>query len=261
MSLLKYPTQEYTVPKPKNYNNEEKIREYQKTRNQDLKKEIVEINLPLVYDIVNDYKYSSDIEIYDLVSAGTIGLINAVEKYNPDAGFKFSTYATTTIRNSIVTEIYEWYGEGAKYYGDYIETYRQIAIKLFGSGKTMFEEENIDYILELMKEEGIIRKGTVTELRSRILTMSKMYDDKADNIAYEEEDFNRTEFIEEYKDELFQDLNKKEKELIEYRYGYKDGKMYTQQELANSKKITHQAIQYTEKKALQKMKKVAKKYI
>ena len=64
-------------------------------------------NLRLVVSIAKHYQ-NRGIEIEDLVQEGNIGLIKAIEKYNPDMGFKFSTYATWWIRQAITRNIYSF---------------------------------------------------------------------------------------------------------------------------------------------------------
>lgn len=65
--------------------------------------ELVSHNLKLVISIVKKYHHSTKtLDFLDLIQAGNIGLIKAVEKYNPDLGYKFSTYATWWIKQSII---------------------------------------------------------------------------------------------------------------------------------------------------------------
>ena len=61
---------------------------------------LINSNLRLVVNIAKNYK-NSHLSIADLVGEGNIGLITAVEKYNPDLGYRFSTCATPWIKQAI----------------------------------------------------------------------------------------------------------------------------------------------------------------
>jgi len=67
---------------------------------------LVETNLRFVLTIAKDYQYGS-VDIKDLINEGNIGLIKAVEKFDPSRGFKFISYAVWWVRQSIMQFIYE----------------------------------------------------------------------------------------------------------------------------------------------------------
>ncbi len=68
------------------------------------KEKFILSNLKLVHFIAKKYR-KLGLEFLDLVQEGYIGLIKAVEKFNPDLGFKFSTYATWWIKQRIIRAI------------------------------------------------------------------------------------------------------------------------------------------------------------
>lgn len=78
-----------------------KIEEYQKTKNIDLRNEIVDANLRLVAKIASQYARNLHIPRGDLFQEGSLGLINAVEDFDASKNVAFSTFATAYIRNSI----------------------------------------------------------------------------------------------------------------------------------------------------------------
>jgi RNA polymerase primary sigma factor len=67
----------------------------------DAKEELVQANLRLVVSIARRYRGAGDLELDELVQEGVLGLIRAVEKFDWRKGFRFSTYATLWIRQSI----------------------------------------------------------------------------------------------------------------------------------------------------------------
>ena len=68
------------------------------------RRKMIESNLRLVISIAKKYR-GSGVEFPDLIQAGNIGLMTAIRKFNPDLGFRLSTYATFWIRQSIQREI------------------------------------------------------------------------------------------------------------------------------------------------------------
>jgi len=86
--------------------------EYQTTHDPALKEKLLVEYLPLVRLIASRMKISlpNSVTLDDLIGAGTMGLINSVEHYNPDLGFKFETYAVPRIRGAILDGLrdFDW---------------------------------------------------------------------------------------------------------------------------------------------------------
>ena len=76
-----------------------------KQGDREAKEKMITSNLRLVISIAKRYLYSSNIELQDLMQAGNLGLMKAVEKYDPDMGCKFSTYATWWIKQAVTRYI------------------------------------------------------------------------------------------------------------------------------------------------------------
>lgn len=91
--------------------NKEMIRDYQQDNQEALKEAIVENNQRLVWKIVKMYRrHNTSISLTeeDLMISGNIGLLKAIERFDPDMGFEFSTYATNWIRQSISRDIMDY---------------------------------------------------------------------------------------------------------------------------------------------------------
>ena len=81
--------------------NMKKLQQYHDNPTIELRNDIVVDNLGLVISIAKDYANTNHIEIMDLIQEGSLGLINAVEDYDINKGFAFSTFATPYIKNAI----------------------------------------------------------------------------------------------------------------------------------------------------------------
>ena len=78
----------------------EQFRRYRKTRNAELRDELIHTNLPLVYSIARRYQHAPE-PLEDLVQEGAIGLLKAIDGFDPDRGMCFSTYAFHLINRHI----------------------------------------------------------------------------------------------------------------------------------------------------------------
>lgn len=245
------------VETQENYNNEERIAEYRRTKDESIREEIILQNIPLVKKLAYAYGRPIALDIDDLIDAGAIGLINAVDNYD-EAKAKFSTFATESIKREISICVSNWYGEDNRYYGGLIKKYELLARKVFGKTTDIHSEEIVDFILDLMLENNDINKEAAVEVRSRLLSkkIKEAGKEKVENIPYEEE-LHRTIFIDEHIEELCSVLTESEIELLNQRIVKEIGL----KEIAKQKKKTPQAISRREKVALAKMKTIARKYL
>ena len=274
MSYIPYPTDDIKYYVEKDFDNEKYIALYKQTKDINIRNRIVINNIGLVLKLSKKYKFPSRMPLGDIIGVGTLAIIQAIEKYDPNEKTLFSTYVTNSIKNEISIETNAWYGEGNKNYGSIIRKYRIIAIHMFGE-ENIFKEDIIDYVLNIMLERKLIRPGSIPEVRSRLLS-TKLYEvdedieeqvefktiDEALEVPYDDEkDFDKVEFIRTYKDELYSELTDYEKEVMDYYCGFKDGKAHTQAEIGEILKVSHQAIQQQSKKATTKMKAKANRYL
>ncbi len=89
------------LPSLSNEENLRKIDEYIKTKDIDVRDEIIEGNLRLVFSIAKKNSEKSHLPIMDLIQEGSLGLVSAVENFNPALNIPFASYAGTKIQNAI----------------------------------------------------------------------------------------------------------------------------------------------------------------
>ena len=241
---------------------EQELAKKVKTGSKYAKDKLVESNLRLVISIAKRY-VGRGIPFPDLIQEGNMGLMKAVEKFDVDKGYKFSTYATWWIRQSLTraladqsrviripVHMTEMINKLSKYEGIY---FSQFGVR--PSDKEIMEHFEIDK--EKLK---VIRKAatSVTSLDQPVLedeetTLTDFIVDEEsiDNNAY-------NSVLDEGADEYLinfamSHLTSREQRLLELRLGLKDGKPRTLEEVGKEFNVTRERIRQIEVKALRKL--------
>lgn len=226
------------------------------------KKKLVQANLKLVLTIARKAIHVSKIPMVDLIQEGNLGLMVAVEKFNPDLGYRFSTYATWWIKQAMFKAISE------QSYCMKIPVYIQETLSKFSKVKAEMERnyncqvansdvakkmdiepEKIDTYLSAYTSTVSIEGSFDANNGSELSVADVVADEKGcveENIEYEE--------LKREIAQVVSTLKEREQNVIKMRFGLENFAKSTLEEIGKLYGVTKECIRQTEARALGKLK-------
>lgn len=259
--LLKDYIREISDYKTLSQDEEKALAKQAKSGDLDAKKQLIKANLKLVITIAKKVIHVSGLPMTDLIQEGNVGLMIAADKFNYKLGYKFATYASWWIKQSMFKAISE------QSHCMKIPVYIQETLSRFSKLKREMERECNSQV----KTEDIAKKMNISadKIDSFLNAYSKTISIESSLENNDGKEMNIADIIEDKKASAtdnaeFEDLKsdilnmistlkEREQEVVKLRYGLENNNKMTLEEIGNIYGVTKECIRQTELRALKKM--------
>jgi RNA polymerase primary sigma factor len=223
---------------------------------------MIQSNLRLVINIAKRYM-NLGIPFMDLIEEGNVGLMKAVEKFNPNKGFRFSTYAAWWIKQSITRSIFDQSRTVRipVYVNELLAKYRKTNERLMGSLRRLPTDVEVAKKMRVTPEKITQMRGYGAKNASLDAPIDE---DGTNEIIDLIEDTNATTpeteinlmFAKERVKDLMESINEREHHVLNLRFGLANGTQHTLAEVAKKLRVSRERVRQIEENALKKLKKL-----
>ncbi len=221
---------------------------------EDARRRLILSNLKLVITIAKSYS-GYNVPFLDLIEEGNLGLIKAVGKYDPERGFRFSTYASWWIRQAIVVAI----STHSRTIRIPIHIFQLMTkyVALDEKMKNLVIEEKAKLLKISLKRfrmlEKLIRNIRELDVSSSLETFNLLSRTAVRDSEADPEKILLQQIENEELTELLERLSERERLIIRIRFGLEDGKPHTLAETGEVIKVSRERVRQLEMRALKKL--------